>query len=61
MEAEKQSWLKRTCHYLRNTIAPLDTGDSKFVRFQKNLGFGVFLALLICGTLAILVAASFMH
>jgi|GEM_PF-1584793 len=61
METEKQSWLKRNYQYLRDTIAPLDTEDSKFVRIQKNLGFGLFLTLLICGTLAILIAASFMH
>lgn len=61
MGETKSGWFERNYQYLRNTIAPIDPKDSKSARFTKNVGFGMFLILLVCGTLAIVVAASFMH
>jgi hypothetical protein len=56
-----KAWFEKNFRYLRDTIAPIGENDSTSQRRIKNFGFGMFITVLICGTLAVLIAASFAH
>lgn len=58
---KSKNWFFRNLHEIRMTIFPEDVNDSRFKKAGKNVGWLMFLMLLLCATAGVITAASFAH
>lgn len=58
---KNRNWFLRNLHKIRMTIFPEDVNDSSLKKAGKNIGWLMFLMLLLCATAGVITAASFAH